>query len=84
MRLLAKNGSLGELVLLLKENKSFLLQFYERSKAVLTNDVQCQIFHSFVADFTRIKFELNIDGADFLDITWEIPVYMTKDFVPCR
>ncbi|KAL5966848.1 Pleckstrin homology domain-containing family M member 2 [Taenia solium] len=83
LRILAKNGSLGDLVLLLKENKSFLLQFYERSKSILTNDVQCQIFYSFVADFTRIKFELNIDGADFLDTTWEIPVYMTKDFVPC-
>ncbi|KAL5109886.1 hypothetical protein TcWFU_002002 [Taenia crassiceps] len=83
LRILAKNGSLGDMVLLLKENKSFLLQFYEYSKAVLTNDVQCQIFYSFVADFTRIKFELNIDGADFLDITWEIPVYVAKDFVPC-
>ncbi|VDM18232.1 unnamed protein product [Hydatigera taeniaeformis] len=83
LRILAKNGSLGDLVLLLKENKPFLLQFYERSKAVLTNDVQCQIFYSFVADFTRIKFDLNIDGADFLDVSWEIPMYMTKDFVPC-
>ncbi|VDK31913.1 unnamed protein product [Taenia asiatica] len=83
LRILAKNGSLGDLVLLLKENKPFLLQFYEHSKSVLTNDVQCQIFYSFVADFTRIKFELNIDGADFLDTTWQIPVYMTKDFVPC-
>ncbi|EUB62210.1 hypothetical protein EGR_02962 [Echinococcus granulosus] len=83
LRILAKNGSLGDLVFLLKENKPFLLEFYERSKAILTNDVQCQIFYSFVADFTRMKFELNIDSADFLDATWEIPVYMTKDFVPC-
>ena len=84
MRILAKNGSLGDLVLLLKENKRFLYQFYDRSRAVLTNDVQCQIFYSFIADFTRIKFDINIDNADFLDKTWKMPIYLTRDFVPCR
>ncbi|KAM7537043.1 hypothetical protein Aperf_G00000070233 [Anoplocephala perfoliata] len=83
LRTLANKGSLGDLILLLKENRRFLHDHYDRSKAVLTNDIQCQIFYSFIADLTRIKFDLNLTHADFLDTTWEIPVYKIKDFVPC-
>ncbi|VDL18567.1 unnamed protein product [Hymenolepis diminuta] len=83
LRTLANNGSLCDLVKLIKENKSFIYEHYEPGKAVFTNEVQCQIFYSFIADFTRIKFDLNLTHADFLDTTWDIPVYKYKDFVPC-
>ncbi|KAM3178886.1 hypothetical protein ACTXT7_001633 [Hymenolepis weldensis] len=83
LRTLANNGGLGDLVKLIKENKSFIYEHYEPGKAVFTNEVQCQIFYSFIADFARIKFDLNLTHADFLDTTWDIPVYKYKDFVPC-
>nr|CDS26674.1 RUN [Hymenolepis microstoma] len=83
LRTLAYNSGLADFVKLLMENKPFIYEHYERGKAVFTNEVQCQIFFSFIADFKRIKFDLNLTHADFLDTTWDIPVYKYKDFVPC-
>lgn len=83
LRTLVHNGSLVDFVILLMENKPFIYEHYERGKAVFTNEVQCQIFFSFIADFKRLKFDLNLTHADFLDTTWDLPVYKYKDFVPC-
>ncbi|VDO06132.1 unnamed protein product [Rodentolepis nana] len=83
LRTLAHNGGLVDFVKLLMENKPFIHEHYERGKAVFTNEIQSQIFFSFIADFKRIQFDLNLTHADFLDSTWDIPVYKYKDFVPC-
>ncbi|XP_059165364.1 uncharacterized protein LOC131947964 [Physella acuta] len=66
----------------LREDKSFLEIWYDRS-SIINNDILSEIFLSLLAETQNIPFSLYLKNSAFLDDTWEMSEYRDFEFVPC-
>ncbi|CAL8093179.1 unnamed protein product [Calicophoron daubneyi] len=69
---------------LLIDHPIYAARFYDTSHSVLNNEILVQIFCSLISEVCRLPFKLNLDNAEFLDETWEMPEFKCLEFVPCK
>ncbi|KAF6777066.1 hypothetical protein AHF37_03194 [Paragonimus kellicotti] len=83
IRILLQRGLLDVPVKFMQTHADYATKFYEPSYSALGNEIFVQIFCSLVSEVCRLPFQLNLDNAEFLDETWQMPVFKQLEFVPC-
>ncbi|VDN12446.1 unnamed protein product [Dibothriocephalus latus] len=84
LRTLVQRKLLENLLQLLRDNPVLALRHYEAGHSLFTDEILSEILRSLFAEVARLDFQLDLDNADFLDETWELPVMKELQFVPCR
>ncbi|GAA48199.1 hypothetical protein CSKR_111082 [Clonorchis sinensis] len=83
IRLLLHHSMLDFPVKFMLAHPDYAASLYDSSYSALSNEIYVQILHSLLAEMCRVPFDLNLDNAEFLDETWEMPVFERYELVPC-
>ncbi|TPP61857.1 hypothetical protein FGIG_01607 [Fasciola gigantica] len=83
IRFLLQRGRLDFLIQQMQNHAQFAEKFYHPSQSVLAHEILVQIFGSLISEVGRLAFRLDLDNSEFLDDTWEMPLFRKYELVPC-
>nr|XP_028572750.1 uncharacterized protein LOC114590625 isoform X2 [Podarcis muralis] len=63
---------------------SRLLEWYDPMTSILGNEDLSEPFLSLMLVVTEMNFSLDLQNSSFLDESWQLPVCLTYETVPCR
>ncbi|XP_034960391.1 uncharacterized protein LOC118079844 isoform X1 [Zootoca vivipara] len=63
---------------------SRLLEWYDPMTSILGNEDLAEPFLSLMLVVTEMNFSLDLQNSSFLDESWQLPVCLTYETVPCR
>ncbi|XP_062976379.1 uncharacterized protein LOC134394671 isoform X3 [Elgaria multicarinata webbii] len=61
-----------------------LLEWYDPVTSILANEDFSEPFLSMMLVVTEMNFSLDLQNSSFLDESWQLPVCLTYETVPCR
>nr|XP_056704355.1 uncharacterized protein LOC130476434 [Euleptes europaea] len=61
-----------------------LLEWYDPVTSILGNEEFLEPFLSMILVVTEMSFSLNVQNSSFLDESWQLPVCLTYETVPCK
>ncbi|KER30440.1 hypothetical protein T265_03172 [Opisthorchis viverrini] len=83
IRFLLHHSMLDFPVKFMLAHPDYATSLYDSSYSALSNEIYVQILHSLLTELCRVPFDLNLENAEFLDETWEMPVFERYELVPC-
>ncbi|KAJ8678529.1 hypothetical protein QAD02_014316 [Eretmocerus hayati] len=57
---------------------------YYRRDSIIGDEILGEILYSVLLQISELKFRLNLRNASFLDDTWDLPICIAVDLVPCK
>ncbi|CAB3371937.1 Hypothetical predicted protein [Cloeon dipterum] len=81
-RLCLSKGVLHHPVEIMLENQAQWGTY--KTNSILGDEILGQIFLSVLLQCGKLKFDLNLSNALFLDETWMLPAFENLEFVPCK
>ncbi|KAL7303383.1 hypothetical protein TKK_0004568 [Trichogramma kaykai] len=62
----------------------YLASDYYTINSILGHEILGEIFYSVLLQISRLNFKLDLRNASFLDYSWDLPICINVDFVPCK
>ncbi|CAL4149333.1 unnamed protein product, partial [Meganyctiphanes norvegica] len=56
---------------------------YDISESIVGNEILGEILLSLLYQLGRLNFDLNVRNSSFLEETWQLPLYVEYELVPC-